>query len=445
MPEISYTTTHNGYSDASIEKINLEGSEVVNTNTPAPSTYRSKVKTQTGLFIQVPLELLETNISPSALKLYMMLLKYARQSQECWPSHQTLARDMNLKSRRIANLLKELDEAGLIKVVSRASQGQSNLYQLHKVVHKGVDTAARLTVKSEGAYPPAENCYPGKQKIAGEGMQHFANEAYAVELHSSINNNHNNIQKRQLEKSQPGFNGQGDTGQDQTYVNVVCDENKNEEKALIGATPTSSTTTFHNQPSMSLEEISASGDTIRDRVVAALTAYGVAQFRARQLAPAIVAARLDERYIQELADWISSQAALRKIYNPAGFLVQMVYQLAPVPVPASTRSFSHLQNAASNIGISSNNQHELNLNHEVVAKHLPRLIEIEQRNLEEASCERDRTAARSKLDKLLALQDLSRFNTNTQVSTVTATSTITSDSYPRYVQVEQESPKENYA
>ncbi len=346
----------------------------------------------------------------------MLLLKYARQTRECWPSHQTLARYMNLKPRRVASLLKELDVAGLVTVESRASQGQSNLYQLHKVVHKGANTAAKLTVKSEAAYPPAENCYPGKQKIAGEGKQYIANEVYALELQSSKHNNHNNnMQSIDHEKSQLGFICQDDTGQDQTCVNVVSNENTNEEKGIIGATPTptSTTTTFHKQPPISPEENSASGGTIRDRVVTALTAYGVAQFRARQLASAVIAANLDEKYIQELAEWISSQIALRKIYNPAGLLVQMVYQLAPVPVPvpASTGIFSY----------------------------------IEHRNLEDASCERDRTASRSKLDKLLALQALSRLNANTHVSTATATSTFTADSYPRYVQKENKSAVESYA
>ncbi len=34
-------------------------------------------------FVQVPLEVLEARISSSALKLYLILLKYARQSNEC--------------------------------------------------------------------------------------------------------------------------------------------------------------------------------------------------------------------------------------------------------------------------------------------------------------------------------------------------------------------------
>src|SRR3954452_5746924 len=87
-----------------------------------------------NLFVQVPLEVLEANISTSAMKLYLILLKYARQSNECWPSQQTLGWDMNLKSRRIADLLKELEGASLITIICRAKEGLSNLYRLLKVV-----------------------------------------------------------------------------------------------------------------------------------------------------------------------------------------------------------------------------------------------------------------------------------------------------------------------
>src|SRR6478672_7221296 len=85
-------------------------------------------------FVQVPLDILEAGISSSALKLYLILLKYARQSNECWPSQQTLGRDMNLKARRIADLLKELEKESLITIASRAKEGLSNFYRLLKVV-----------------------------------------------------------------------------------------------------------------------------------------------------------------------------------------------------------------------------------------------------------------------------------------------------------------------
>ncbi len=253
MPENTYSTAKaDSFDISNNNKVELIG---LRTGTVNPVSTRNQGKAPTsGLFVQVPLEVLEGDVSPSALKLYMVLLKYARQSRECWPGHQTLARDMSLKPRRIASLLKELDQAGLVTIISWACQGQSNLYQLHKVVGKEVDAAATFTGKTEAAYPPAENCYPGKQKIAGEGMQYIATEAYASEIHSSINNNnHNNMQSSELEKSQDGFNGHGNIGQDQICVNVVSIENKNEEKGLIGATPAStSSTTFHNQPSNSL-------------------------------------------------------------------------------------------------------------------------------------------------------------------------------------------------
>ncbi len=429
MPEINDSTAKTDSFGISktikVEPIGLQAGTV----NPAATMSEGKPPISC-LFVQVPLEVLESNISPSALKLYLMLLKYARQAQECWPSHQTLARNMSLKPRRIANLLKELDEAGLVTVGSRAREGQSNLYRLHKAVRKDVDKSP--TALPETTYPLVENCQPGKQQNAGEGKQIFANESYALELHSSKNYNHT-IQSSECYKSQSEINGNKQTSVNVT-VRMSASENGKQGQArhirpISAPTPAS----YHPQ---SLQKTPEPAGIIKDRVAAALTAYGVAQFRARQLAPAVTAANLDEKYIYELAEWIKNQATLRKIYNPAGLMVQMVYQLAPLPV--STGYFSHPQNAESN-NIShsnNNNQLELNQSQEVVAKHLPRLIEIEQRNLEEASCERDRTAARSKLDKLLALQELSRFNTHIQATKATATSTGTSDSYPRYVQTE---------
>src|SRR6476661_5913635 len=94
------------------------------------SDTRGQSEKEKVLFVQVPLEVLEAKISTSAMKLYLVLLKYARQSNECWPSQQTLGRDMNLKARRIADLLKELENAALITILSRAKEGLSNLYRL---------------------------------------------------------------------------------------------------------------------------------------------------------------------------------------------------------------------------------------------------------------------------------------------------------------------------
>src|SRR5690349_226314 len=109
----------------------MSKNQVEEGNSPSSKETKGKEK---SLFVQVPLEVIEAKISTSAMKLYLILLKYARQSNECWLSQQTLGWDMNLKPRRIADLLKELEGECLITIISRAKEGLSNLYRLLKVV-----------------------------------------------------------------------------------------------------------------------------------------------------------------------------------------------------------------------------------------------------------------------------------------------------------------------
>jgi hypothetical protein len=97
--------------------------------------------------------------------------------------------------------------------------------------------------------------------------------------------------------------------------------------------------------------------------------------------------------VRSLAEWIEGQATSRTIHNPAGLLVQMVHQLAPLPLPKG-------------VGVPTLNtlQLETEAKREYFDKHLPRLIAIEERNLADAVSERDKASIKLKLDKYLALQ-----------------------------------------
>ncbi|MEI7555181.1 helix-turn-helix domain-containing protein [Candidatus Chlorohelix sp.] len=86
------------------------------------------VPKRAGQFVQIPLELIrETEISPAALKLYMIILSYSGvDNNSAFPSQSRLASDMKLTERRVRTLLVELLEANLVEIIHRA--GTSNLY-----------------------------------------------------------------------------------------------------------------------------------------------------------------------------------------------------------------------------------------------------------------------------------------------------------------------------
>jgi hypothetical protein len=134
-------------------------------------------------------------------------------------------------------------------------------------------------------------------------------------------------------------------------------------------------------------------DTDPGKVIKELTDFGVSEVKARQLAVTVTHAKLDEAYIEGLIEWIGDQATSRPIYNPAGLLVQMVCQLAPVPLPKG-------------MGVPTLNDLQMGFEQkkQFLDKHLPRQIAIEKRNLAEATSEQDTLSIQSKLDKLLALQ-----------------------------------------
>ena len=79
----------------------------------------------------VPNFILESNeISVGAKLTYAMLLKYARELDECFPGQGRLAEDIGTTRQSVNAYIKELREAGLISV-ERRGQGRPNLYVIH--------------------------------------------------------------------------------------------------------------------------------------------------------------------------------------------------------------------------------------------------------------------------------------------------------------------------
>lgn len=79
----------------------------------------------------VPNFILESDkVSIGAKLTYAMLLKYARELDECFPGQDRLAVDMGTSRQSVNAYVKELSEVGLISV-QRRGQGRPNLYTIH--------------------------------------------------------------------------------------------------------------------------------------------------------------------------------------------------------------------------------------------------------------------------------------------------------------------------
>ena len=88
------------------------------------------IATQRG-WTGVPNFILESKeISVGAKLIYAMLLKYARELEECFPGQKRLADDMGSSERSVRTWLKELETAGLVSIKQRG-QGRPNLYTVH--------------------------------------------------------------------------------------------------------------------------------------------------------------------------------------------------------------------------------------------------------------------------------------------------------------------------
>jgi hypothetical protein len=88
------------------------------------------IATQRG-WTGVPNFILESKeISIGAKLTYAMLLKYARELDECFPGQDRLAKDMGNGERSVRRWLQELKEVNLISIKQRG-QGRPNLYTVH--------------------------------------------------------------------------------------------------------------------------------------------------------------------------------------------------------------------------------------------------------------------------------------------------------------------------
>ena len=132
-----------------------------------------KVKSDLGRFAIVPLWILESNISSSAIRLFaVMAAKYAdRESGTLYPSRKQLAADIGAKSpRTIDKLLDELVGLGSLYIEHRQDASRSptsNLYTLHFIALPHADNCTPLAENCES--PLADNSEsPSSRKLPTE-------------------------------------------------------------------------------------------------------------------------------------------------------------------------------------------------------------------------------------------------------------------------------------
>jgi|GEM_PF-1590967 len=88
------------------------------------------IATQRG-WTGVPNFILESNrISVGAKLVYAMLLKYAREMDDCFPGQERLSKDMGSGKRSVVRFIAELESVGLISI-QRRGQGRPNLYTIY--------------------------------------------------------------------------------------------------------------------------------------------------------------------------------------------------------------------------------------------------------------------------------------------------------------------------
>lgn len=115
-------------------------------------------------FTQIPnLILRRTDIQPGAKLTYMVLLSYAWDTNDCYPSQDLLAAAMGVSERSVITYLKQLVETKLITIIRRGL-GLTNIYVIHRI-----PGSAKFSLP-----PGSEKSAPLEvQKTAVPEVQHF--------------------------------------------------------------------------------------------------------------------------------------------------------------------------------------------------------------------------------------------------------------------------------
>ncbi len=96
----------------------------------APKSVRYESELFQDGFVMLPNRVLfMEGLSAQAVRLWAALAHYARESEECWPGQDRLARQLGISTRSLRTILRELEDADLVRTVQRGLN-RPNLYRL---------------------------------------------------------------------------------------------------------------------------------------------------------------------------------------------------------------------------------------------------------------------------------------------------------------------------
>jgi len=187
---------------------------------------KNQARSDIGPFAIVPLWLIQSGVTPGAVTCFaLMWAKWADREGECWPSHASIAKEMDVSERSARNYLAELTKVGALQVVNRLRDDgsqTSNLYVLNSV--RGV----------------AASCQGGGNELPGGvamgdqgGWQQVADEPYPEEPDP--------LNPPSSSASQPTDSQSGDVNMSEGYDNTTTTDEEpspSEVARLSHPTPT---------------------------------------------------------------------------------------------------------------------------------------------------------------------------------------------------------------
>ena len=121
-------------------------------------------------FVQVPLSIVQADISPAAFRLWCVLAARANSNDECWPGKTKLCAEANLSITTVKRALVELEAAGLVSITRRKVSDKLNDTNIYKVRGR---VKSDLPLGSNPTHPRVKsdpNLYPASiSKITSSG------------------------------------------------------------------------------------------------------------------------------------------------------------------------------------------------------------------------------------------------------------------------------------
>lgn len=139
-----------------------------------------QVSTQMGPFSIVPEWVLDRDLSSTALKLYIVLARYADwDTQMAFPSRETLAQRMGVSEKTVDRSVTELVEKNCIEKISRGRYA-SALYKVFQVDPLGSDVAEETKMSDEETKMSRERTNLSKREDKNVHLT-ITNERYPLE------------------------------------------------------------------------------------------------------------------------------------------------------------------------------------------------------------------------------------------------------------------------